>query len=60
MKISGWDKAMQHHALSPDLPTAVTNTIMLRKQRLIILEALLPNEIINVLPYQRKLDGRNL
>jgi hypothetical protein len=40
MKISGWDKALHHHALSHDLPTAVTNTIMLKKERLIILEAL--------------------
>jgi len=33
MEISGWDKAMQHHALSPDLPTAVTNTITWKKER---------------------------
>jgi hypothetical protein len=51
MEISGWDKAMQHNALSPDLPTAFTNTIMLKK-RLIISQALKPNEIINVLSNQ--------
>jgi len=40
MEISGWDKAMQHQALSSDLPTAVTKTIMLKKERFIISQGL--------------------
>jgi hypothetical protein len=40
MEVSAWDEAVQHHALSPDLPTAVTNAIMLKKERLIISQAL--------------------